>query len=186
MTATEALAHFPADGASAGGARRFVAATLAAWQLDQLEEVACLLVSELVSNVVLHAATELDLHIRRSDGRVRVEVHDGDVRLPERKFYSPTSTTGRGLVFLAELAQGWGADPTPSGKVVWFELDETPPPVVSPHAVGAEFNPDDWEDWDDLPSAQPTTAPQEGEAGRHEATTSARRQLGPGRLVGVR
>jgi len=162
MTGTETVAHFTPEGSSAGGARRFVAATLRAWDLEVLEEVACLLVSELVSNVVLHAATDLELHLRRLDTRVRVEVHDGVARMPERKFYSPTSTTGRGLVFLAELAQDWGAEPTPSGKAVWFELDETPPPPAAAHTVGAEFNPDDWEDWDDLPVAGDLGAPRAG------------------------
>ena len=119
-----AEAHFPNEGSSAGAARRFVTVSLQAWGLEGLEDVACLLVSELASNVVLHAGTELDVHLRRADGRLRVEVHDGSSRMPERKFYSPTSTTGRGLVFLAKLAQTWGTEPTGAGKVVWFELDE--------------------------------------------------------------
>lgn len=120
-----AAAHFSPDVSSAGGARRFVAAALEGWGLGRLEEVACLLVSELVSNVVLHAGTELDVRLRRFDTRVRVEVHDGSPQLPERKYYSPTSTTGRGLVFIAELAQSWGWEATGDGKVVWFELDES-------------------------------------------------------------
>ena len=119
-------AHFPAEGSSAGAARRFVAATLRGWGLEDLEEVSRLLVSELVSNVVLHAETDLEVRLRRSDGRVRVEVHDRNPRLPERKHYSPTSATGRGLVFVSELAQAWGVTPTPGGKAVWFELDEQP------------------------------------------------------------
>lgn len=122
-SAPASAAHFPPDGTSAGAARRFVAATLGEWGLDELEEIACLLVSELVSNVVLHAETDLDVRLDRYDSRVRVEVHDRNPTMPQRKFYSPTSATGRGMVFIAELSKAWGAEPTPGGKVVWFELD---------------------------------------------------------------
>ena len=132
----EADAHFPADGSSAGAARRFVGATLHGWGLEDLDEVCRLLVSELVSNVVLHAETDLDVRLRRSDGRVRVEVHDRNPRLPERQRSSPTAATGRGLVFVAELAQAWGVTPTPKGKAVWFELDERPVPVAPPTGSG--------------------------------------------------
>jgi hypothetical protein len=148
-SAPAAAAHFPPQGESAGAARRFVATTLEGWGLDGLEETACLLVSELVSNVVLHAETDLEVHLLRSDGRVRVEVHDLDPHLPQRKFYSPTSATGRGMVFIAELSTAWGADPTPDGKVVWFELDVDSPPAPEVLAPGAEFRLEDWEDWED-------------------------------------
>lgn len=148
--AADAVAHFPPQDSSAGAARRFVAATLGAWDLEPLEDVACLLVSELVSNVVLHAQTDLDVHLVRTDGRVRVEVHDGSSTLPERKFYSPTAATGRGLVFISELARSWGADPTADGKVVWFELDEAVAPGPPQQAAGEAFRLDDWEEWGEL------------------------------------
>jgi anti-sigma regulatory factor (Ser/Thr protein kinase) len=172
----EADAHFPADGSSAGGARRFVRATLEAWDLAELDEVASLLVSELVSNVVLHAETDLDLLLRRSEGRVRVEVHDRNPRLPERKFYSPTAATGRGLVFIAELAQAWGAEPTPGGKSVWFELDETPP--ASPAgSQDTEFRLEDWDDDYDWGDLEPAAAPDEQRP--PTGATSALRRTSP-------
>ena len=143
-----AVAHLPNEGTSAGAARRFVAATLARWGLEELEYTACLLVSELVSNVVLHAETDLDLHVLRAGGGVRVEVHDRNPRLPQRKFYSPTSATGRGMIFVAQLATAWGAEPTPGGKVVWFELDDAPPPPAPIRE--AELLLEEWEDWDNL------------------------------------
>lgn len=146
-SSTAAAAHFPAEGLSASAARKFVASTLGDWGLDDLEDTACLLVSELVSNVVLHAETDLDVRLRRIDGRVRVEVHDRDPRLPQRKFYSPTSATGRGLVFIDQLSQAWGADPLPGGKMVWFELDEEAPPPPDAQAPGAELRLEGWEDW---------------------------------------
>jgi hypothetical protein len=55
--------------------------------------------------------------------RVRVEVHDGSPELPIRRRYSNMSGTGRGLLLVERMADGWGADLTSRGKVVWFELD---------------------------------------------------------------
>ena len=149
MTApAHAAAHFPNDASSSSGARRFVTATLDRWGLDDLDEVASLLVSELVSNALLHAGSELDVHLHRSPGRVRIEVHDCSPRLPERKFYSTTSVTGRGLVFVSELAASWGFEPTADGKAVWFELDQAAAPAAPAFAAG-DLLLDDWGDWGD-------------------------------------
>lgn len=143
----QAGVHLARAGPSAGEARRFVRATFDSWDLADLIEPACMLVSELVANVLLHAGTDLDLRLRRTDGGVRVEVHDRSARMPERKYYSATSTTGRGLMLLNAVAQRWGSEPTSGGKAVWFELDVaaagTLAPPVTPAAVRLE-------DWDDL------------------------------------
>jgi anti-sigma regulatory factor (Ser/Thr protein kinase) len=149
------IAHFGAEGTSAGAARRFVSDTLAAWGVEALDDAATLLASELVANVVLHAGTDLDVVLRRPEGRVRIEVHDRDHRLPVRKHYSVTATTGRGLGLLEDLARTWGADVTPDGKVVWFELDETE--VPSAPMSDAELSLDDLEDLFDLDTGPPAS-----------------------------
>ncbi len=168
---TSSGAHFANDASSAGGARRFVTATLEGWGLDELTEVASLLVSELVSNALLHAGTDLDVHLRRSDGMVRVEVHDRSPRLPERKYYSTMSVTGRGLVFVSELAQSWGFEPNDQGKLVWFELDEASAPEAPAMASATDFVLDDWDDWDDL---GPAPAPDGSRAGTGAAAAGSR------------
>jgi anti-sigma regulatory factor (Ser/Thr protein kinase) len=142
------VAHFTAEGISAAAARRFVSATLAAWGFEALEDAATLLASELVANVVLHAGTDLDVVLRRPEGCVRIEVHDRDHRLPTRKHYSVTATTGRGLGLLEDLARSWGAEATSAGKVVWFELDETAAPFVP--LISTDFSLDDLEDLFDV------------------------------------
>ena len=151
------VAHFGAEGTSAGAARRFVSATLAAWGAEALEDAATLLASELVSNVVLHAGTDLDIVLRRPEGRVRIEVHDRDHRLPIRKHYSVTATTGRGLGMLEDLAQDWGAETTPAGKVVWFELDETEMPFAP--VFRGELSLDDLENLFDLEEGPSPSGP---------------------------
>ncbi len=124
MAGADATARFPAEDPSAAAARRFVASQLTNWGLTELCDPALALVTELVSNAVLHAGTDFDVVVRRGDGRLRVEVHDGSPLLPVRKRYSVTAATGRGLVLVEEMADAWGAEPTATGKAVWFELDD--------------------------------------------------------------
>ena len=86
---------------------------------------AALLVSELVSNSVLHARTDLAVTVEVSEGAVVVEVEDCNpapvpVRLPGDAM--PSGATGRGLHLVAELAASWGVRRVDGGKVVWFEL----------------------------------------------------------------
>jgi anti-sigma regulatory factor (Ser/Thr protein kinase) len=118
----EARTALPGEAASASAARRFVAAELRQAGLDGLADTALLLVSELVANAVLHAHTDLVVVVRVDTERVTVEVHDGVADAPSPKRYSTLSGTGRGLVLVEGLADGWGVEPTHGGKFVWFEL----------------------------------------------------------------
>ena len=120
---------FPSVPLSAGQARSFVESVLAGAGLDHLAYVATLLVSELVANAVLHTGTPLEVVVETGVDRVRIEVHDGNPQLPVRKHYSSLSGTGRGLLLVERIAAGWGADRTPVGKKVWFELDGRSAPV---------------------------------------------------------
>lgn len=119
---SERRQSFPAVPASAGRARRFVDSVLAGAGLDSASYAATLLVSELVANAVLHTGTPLEVVVETGADRVRVEVHDGNPQMPARKHYSNLSGTGRGLLLVEEMATAWGASPTATGKVVWFEL----------------------------------------------------------------
>jgi len=105
-------------------ARRVVKAALTKWDLLELEHVACLLVSELVANVVLHTESRSELTLRRDGARLYVGVGDDDSRLPSRRKRLRTAATGRGLALVDELSMAWGATPADegAGKVVWFEL----------------------------------------------------------------
>ena len=88
-------------------------------------ETAKLLVSELVTNAVVHGADDLDLAIARTHALLRVEVSDAggySVR--------PVCDThgdykyGPGPHIVAALATAWGCRPglRSGGKMVWFEL----------------------------------------------------------------
>lgn len=109
-------------------ARRWLADRLAAAP-RALRETAALLTSELVTNAVLHAATEITVTIRREPTGLRVEVADDDPQLPAVKQYDEAAATGRGLSVVTALADTWGFTRRGAGKVVWFELGATTAPV---------------------------------------------------------
>lgn len=114
---------------SARAARGFVARTLASWGDAELVDEAALLVSELVTNAIVHARTPVELAIddRGSRAVLRVEVGDTGAGLPARREVGPDALSGRGLAIVAALATSWGVDVTDAGKVVWFELTNVKP-----------------------------------------------------------
>ncbi|MCU0264776.1 MAG: ATP-binding protein [Actinomycetia bacterium] len=89
------------------------------------EDVAVLLVSELVTNAILHGRGPLELRARATGDSLRVEVHDADPRTAPTLStdVGPTDDGGRGLQLVDILADRWGWAESPAGKVVWFELD---------------------------------------------------------------
>ncbi|MEU3776864.1 ATP-binding protein [Streptomyces sp. NPDC032472] len=89
-------------------------------------EVAELLITELVTNALVHTDQGAEVAATLTPTRLRVEVRDyaaGRIRP-----YVPTAddgTHGRGLLLVQGLADAWGVDAVApgGGKVVWFELD---------------------------------------------------------------
>ncbi|MFI5040611.1 MAG: ATP-binding protein [Acidimicrobiales bacterium] len=115
----------PADDASAGTARRFVARSLSGIEGADVREAAVLLTSELVTNAVRHAGGECVLVVDVDAGRVRIEIHDQASQRPILRRLAVTDQRGRGLALVDALARRWGSDPVAGkGKAVWFELDD--------------------------------------------------------------
>jgi anti-sigma regulatory factor (Ser/Thr protein kinase) len=111
----------PPDTQSPRRARRFVAETLGP-DTPRIAEVVALLVSEVVTNAVLHARTDVRLSIERGADTIRVEVADDCVSGPAVQHFAQQATTGRGLQLVERLADRWGSEPRTGGKVVWFEV----------------------------------------------------------------
>jgi anti-sigma regulatory factor (Ser/Thr protein kinase) len=89
----------------------------------ELRETVGLLVSELVTNAILHVGASVDVDVRvNPPGVVRVDVRDPSPFQPRRRD-AGTDTTGRGLMLVESLADRWGVDVTRAGKSVWFEID---------------------------------------------------------------
>jgi hypothetical protein len=104
-------------------ARRFTASSLAA-EPGHLVEDAEQVVSELVTNAILHGAQPVTLRILRGEHALRLEVEDCGRAIPVMSRPSADTMTGRGLSLVAALASGWGVEESPDGKVVWAELAE--------------------------------------------------------------
>jgi anti-sigma regulatory factor (Ser/Thr protein kinase) len=114
-----------ADPSSVPQARRYVAQALSRHPLGaDTTQTVLLLTSELVTNAVVHAGTEIELsvHVEENRNVVRVVVTDGSPNPPLLRSARYTSDGGRGLRLLAELADAWGTTPAGTGKDVWFEV----------------------------------------------------------------
>jgi GAF domain-containing protein/anti-sigma regulatory factor (Ser/Thr protein kinase) len=110
--------------ATVGCARRFVADVLSGWDARDLGDSAELVVSELVTNAIMHTPSRLRLRMRRlPGGRVWIGVQDESDRLPTQRPPSDDDLGGRGLMIVELLSDRWGVTPsTPGGKTVWAEL----------------------------------------------------------------
>src|SRR4051794_35273437 len=121
-----ALAPVPA---SVGQARQFVteairtACAASSVPVDgNALDTARLLVSELVTNAVIHARTEIGLGVTMTGGLLEVQVGDGSTRLPSQRAHAATATTGRGTELVAALASSSGTRLIAGGKETWFTL----------------------------------------------------------------
>jgi anti-sigma regulatory factor (Ser/Thr protein kinase) len=106
--------------------REFTSEVCAEWGLGRVTGLAELIVSELVTNAVLHARTEIGMTLRLSEETLSIAVRDRDMRpmaAPSATtFGAPTDEHGRGLLLLDAMADAWGSTPTADGKVVWASI----------------------------------------------------------------
>ena len=85
-------------------------------------EVAVLLVSELVTNAVVHARGPICLTVHTDAHWVRIEVEDPGHRRPVLRAATLDAVDGRGLLVVDKLATDWGTERRATHKVVWFEI----------------------------------------------------------------
>ena len=140
----------PPDLRSVGQARSRLAAAAAEWGCpEHLVDDARVVLSELMSNGVLHARTDLQVVMSAHGAGIRLEVRDASQTAPLPPLDVPRATaslmdephqaylrdeertlptaTGRGLAVVGALASSWGWYPEPGGgKVVWAELGTEP------------------------------------------------------------
>ena len=102
-------------------ARRDIAAYLDEQGLAQLVPIAALLVSELVTNSLIHAGGAIGVRARLVQQALHVEVDDRSPELPSRR---EPDVGGRGLRIVDALATEWGVVVLRDnqGKSTWFEL----------------------------------------------------------------
>jgi anti-sigma regulatory factor (Ser/Thr protein kinase) len=117
----------PCDATSVGRARRLVRGQLANLADDtpvddEILDAASLLTSELVTNAIVHARTDVAVHAAFDGAVFRVEISDGNPALPKERRPKGVTGTGHGLQLIDAIATRWGVQPSASGKTIWFEL----------------------------------------------------------------
>ncbi|MFG2093449.1 SpoIIE family protein phosphatase [Streptomyces sp. NPDC048612] len=122
--------ELPAEPAAVGKARELATGQLREWGLEELTYTTELVVSELVTNGIRHAAGPLHLRLLR-DRTLLTEVSDAAHTSPHLRHSASDDEGGRGLFIVAQLVQRWGTRYTPYGKTIWTEL------AFPPHYSGA-------------------------------------------------
>lgn len=123
LTRTEL--RLPEDHQSAAVAREFTRRTLTGWGHHSWQDAAQV-VSELVSNVLLHAHGQPVLRLEDMGDGVRVEVYD-DSPLPPT--VRRTGPGGLGMQLVERMSTAWGVSRWGRGKVVWCHLPAVPNPM---------------------------------------------------------
>ncbi|MCX3061705.1 SpoIIE family protein phosphatase [Streptomyces beihaiensis] len=104
-------------------ARRFTARTLRSWKVAHMTDTVLLVVSELVTNALVHTEGAVHLDLMLTGDRLRVTVRDTSSRTPVKPVIVDwESTGGRGLLLVEAMSAAWGSTPVSGGKQVWCEI----------------------------------------------------------------
>lgn len=103
--------------------RHFVAATLNEWNvIDRLDDIV-LVADELVTNAVVHAASDVAITLTSDPGSIRVAVGDRSAAVPRPANRGADAMSGRGLHIINVLSSAWGHESGDTGKIVWARFD---------------------------------------------------------------
>lgn len=119
-------AEFEAEQTSPRDARRFVRDLLSD-QVEELLDTVELLLTEMVTNAVVHAGSGSTVSVQLLADHVHVEVRDRDRRAVQPRLVNDDAESGRGLALVEALARSWGTTPFADGKIVWFDVDRPAP-----------------------------------------------------------
>jgi two-component sensor histidine kinase len=116
--------RYPCSPGSVAAARRFAADAVSDLPSEPRESIV-LMVSELATNALLHAASTFELRIEQDSSSVTVVVTDEGGGTPRLRTPDSNQPHGRGLQVVSALATAWGTDDGGGeiGKSVWFRVD---------------------------------------------------------------
>ncbi|MFJ2478466.1 SpoIIE family protein phosphatase [Streptomyces sp. NPDC087659] len=112
-------------------ARTFVDDQLSSWGLEELTDTLQLVISEIVTNALIHAGSDVDVRLRAFADHIRLEVRDSDSNppVPSPLASSEESNSeaehGRGLLIVEALAEPWSSSPNGRGKTVSLNVPIT-------------------------------------------------------------
>ena len=106
------------DHASVGAARRAVGTWLSERGCHTGDD-AVLVLSELVTNAMIHTDTGCTIEARHGDDLLRLEVRDQSPQAPVKRLVGASDIGGRGLHVVDAVAEAWGWEPAADGKRVW-------------------------------------------------------------------
>lgn len=122
------------DTRASAAARTWLRERLGDWDLSDAAADLQVVISELVTNAVLHARSAVDLTISVGEGVIELSVADSDPRLPQPRVASEVwDEGGRGLMLVSELSDEWGVAHHTHGKQIWIRV---PAPNSWPFAKG--------------------------------------------------
>jgi anti-anti-sigma regulatory factor len=109
-------------------ARELITEACARWERPGLTGSACIVVTEMVNNVVAHANTSMVVMLAANGNGMSVAVRDQSATLPlfTGAPVAPTAFGGRGMLLIDSVASHWGSLALSDGKVVWALLDPEP------------------------------------------------------------
>ena len=93
---------------------------------DDLVYILVMAANELVANAVFHARTEFTVRVLIDTDRVRIEVSDGNTRMPQPCLTPAEATSGRGLAIVDGTGLQWGAERHARGKTLWIQAPLQP------------------------------------------------------------
>ncbi|WP_425576221.1 SpoIIE family protein phosphatase [Streptomyces glaucosporus] len=104
------------------------------WAVDDQVEGAVLLLSEVLTNALVHtegdATVVAELTGEHGSRRLRVDVADRSDEPPHRRSPGELASRGRGLLLMEMVAHAWGVEPRGEGKSIWFEIREDAAPPM--------------------------------------------------------
>jgi hypothetical protein len=125
---TEASREFLPHPDAPRAARRFLEAALEdCGHSETLIDDARLVISELVTNAVMHARSPLAVSVLSGQSKVRLAVRDKSPMRPMLRPTTPGAVPRHGLQIVGVLSSNWGVQPTPDGKSAWAELRPASP-----------------------------------------------------------
>ncbi|MEV0647660.1 SpoIIE family protein phosphatase [Phytomonospora sp. NPDC050363] len=128
--------RLPADHQSPAAARALVREVLVEAGFTDLLDEAMLLTTELSTNGVVHAGTDLDVEVTADDDGVTVTVTDfrgGPLEPLSTEPPDEMAEHGRGLLLVDRFATAWGTTHDATGKGVWFRLEHGTRSTPQPH-----------------------------------------------------